>query len=62
MKIHPSVIVRSYFKALNLINKHLESITRTIDLSDEAEVLKIVDSSLGTKFTSRYGDLITKLA
>jgi len=62
MKIHPSVIVRSYFKALELINTHLDGITKKIETSSEQQVLDIVTSCLGTKFTSRYGDLITNLA
>lgn len=62
MKIHPSVIVRSYFKSLNLIQTHLESITTTIKVDDDEELLKIINSCLGTKFTSRWGDLVTELA
>jgi T-complex protein 1 subunit gamma len=53
MKIHPSVIVRSYFKALDLIKAHLDKITRKIDINNEEEVLEIVQSSLATKFTTR---------
>jgi len=53
MKIHPSVIVRSFFKSLDLINTHLTTITKTIQIKDDEELLKIVTSCLGTKFTSR---------
>lgn len=62
MKIHPSVIVRSYFRSLDLINSHLKSITRNIKVDQHEELLEIVTSCLGTKFTSRYGDLVTNLA
>jgi len=44
-----------------LINKHVKSISIKVP-EDEHEQMKIVTSCLGTKFTSRYGNLITKLA
>jgi len=45
-----------------LINTHLDKITTVINSKDEEELLNIVRSSLGTKFTSRFGDLIVQLA
>jgi len=53
MKIHPSVIVRSYFKALDLIKTHLDKITKKINADSDEELLAIVQSSLATKFTTR---------
>lgn len=47
---------------MDLIKAHLDKITKKINADSDEELLAIVQSSLATKFTTRYGDLITQLA
>lgn len=60
--IHPTVIVDSYFKALEEIVKITESYGVAIDMENDKDLQKIVKSCIGTKFSSRWGDLIVNLA
>jgi T-complex protein 1 subunit gamma len=60
--IHPTVIVNSYFRALEDLNSMTEDIGVAINLENDDDLTKIVDSSIGTKFASRWGKLIVDLA
>ena len=60
--IHPTVIVRAYMKALDAALGVIDAISFPIDVADRDEMLKIVKSSIGTKFTARMGELIPNLA
>ncbi|KAK8794806.1 hypothetical protein WA158_001787 [Blastocystis sp. Blastoise] len=60
--IHPTVIVRAYYKALESILKHCEQIARPLDVNNKEEVTKILKSAIGTKFSARFGDLICDIA
>jgi len=60
--IHPTVIVRAYMKALDAALRVIDAISFPIDVTDRSEMLKIVKSSIGTKFTARMGELIPNLA
>ena len=60
--IHPTVIVRAYMKALDAALKVIDSISFPIDVTNRDEMMKIVKSSVGTKFTARMGELIPNLA
>ena len=59
--IHPTVIVRAYYKALESILKHCEDIATPIDIEDKEQVMKLLKSAIGTKFSARFGDLIVCL-
>ena len=59
---HPTVIVRAYMKALDAALGVIDAISFPIDVADRDEMLKIVKSSIGTKFTARMGELIPNLA
>jgi T-complex protein 1 subunit gamma len=61
-KLHPTVIVKAFFQALNDALKVVEKITFTIDVNDTEQVTKVIKSCLGTKFLSRSSDLLAKLA
>ena len=61
-EIHPTVIVNAYFKALEEIVKVTQEVGVPIDLENDADLIKIVTSTIGTKFSSKWGDLIVKLA
>jgi T-complex protein 1 subunit gamma len=61
-EIHPTVIVNAYFRALDEIVKLSNEIGVGINLEDNADLTKIVQSAIGTKFSSQWGDLIVNLA
>lgn len=60
--IHPTVIVGAYFKALEDLNKMTQELSVPINMEDDNDLTKIVDSCIGTKFASKWGRLIVNLA
>ncbi len=56
--IHPTVIVRAYFKALEDAVKIVDSMAFPIDVHNREQMLNIVQSCIGTKFTTRFGTLM----
>lgn len=62
MKIHPIIIVSSYFKALDAALKIAESISKEISVDNKEEISTVIESCIGTKFSSRWGTLIVDLA
>lgn len=60
--IHPTVIVRAYMKALDDAVDMLKEIAFPIDVSNRDQMLNIVNSCIGTKFTNRFGPLMAELA
>lgn len=62
MKIHPIIIVSSYFKALEAALKIAESIAKEISVDNKEEISTVIESCIGTKFSSRWGNLIVDLA
>mmetsp|Transcript_24115 Transcript_24115/g.29942 ORF Transcript_24115/g.29942 Transcript_24115/m.29942 type:complete len:302 (-) Transcript_24115:788-1693(-) len=60
--IHPTIIVGAYFKALDDLNKMTQQLSVPINMEDDADLIKIVDSCIGTKFASKWGRLIVDLA
>jgi len=62
-KIHPTRIVKGFLKALeDAVEFISEKMSRKIDINNYAEVAEIVNTSVGTKFTHRYSELMCKLA
>merc|ERR1719197_2218104 len=61
-EIHPTVIVNAYFKALEEIVKITNELGVPINLEDNEDLCKIVKSTIGTKFSNQWGDLIVNLA
>lgn len=59
---HPTIIVSAYFKALEQALKIVDEVATKINTDDNKEIEKIVKSSVATKFTSEWGDLVCKLA
>jgi chaperonin GroEL (HSP60 family) len=41
---------------------YMKTIAKNVDLNDEKEILQIARSTIATKFTNKWGDLICKLA
>eukprot|EP00894_Picocystis_sp_ML_P000015 jgi/Pico_ML_1/50532/g1722.t1 len=61
-KMHPTVIVRGYVKALEDALKVVEEVSFPVDVDNREEMQKIVNSCVGTKYTARFGNLIANLA
>jgi T-complex protein 1 subunit gamma len=51
--LHPTVIVRGYSKALEDAIKVVDKMSFAIDTSDRQQMLNVVNSCIGTKFTNR---------
>ncbi|WRT63629.1 T-complex protein 1 subunit gamma [Kwoniella shivajii] len=60
--IHPVVIIRAFKAALNDALETISSISIPVDISSESEMLALIKTSIGTKFSSRWSDLMCSLA
>jgi T-complex protein 1 subunit gamma len=60
--IHPVVIISAYNKALQTALEILEKISIPIDPTDDAQMLSLIRTSIGTKFVVRWADLMCRLA
>eukprot|EP00455_Lapot_gusevi_P050811 TRINITY_DN745_c0_g1_i3.p1 TRINITY_DN745_c0_g1~~TRINITY_DN745_c0_g1_i3.p1 ORF type:complete len:576 (-),score=241.31 TRINITY_DN745_c0_g1_i3:53-1717(-) len=60
--MHPTVVVAAYNRALEDALAVCERNAFTIDLEDREQLLAVVRTCIGTKFVSRYGDLMCNLA
>lgn len=61
-EIHPTVICRAYAKALEDSLKILEEIAVPIDVMNDDDIKKALNSCVGTKFAARWGTLVVDLA
>ena len=60
--IHPVVIIRAYTKALAEALRIVNAISIPIDTSSDEQMLSLIKTSIGTKFSVRWSDLMCKLA
>ena len=60
--IHPTVIVRAYMKALDAAVKIIDELSFPVDVDDREQLMNIINSCIGTKYTSRFGPLMANLA
>lgn len=60
--IHPVVIIAAYKRALAEALSIIDQISIPIDPSNEDEMLQLIKTSIGTKFVSRWSDLMCSLA
>ncbi len=60
--MHPTILVSAYNSAMEEALAVCEKLAFPIDIADEEQLLSIVRSCIGTKFVSRYGDMMCKLA
>ncbi|ORX33603.1 chaperonin Cpn60/TCP-1 family [Kockovaella imperatae] len=60
--IHPVVIIRAFKQALNDALETISQISTPVDISSQADMLAIIKTSIGTKFSSRWSDLMCSLA
>jgi T-complex protein 1 subunit gamma len=56
--LHPTVIIRGYVRALQDALAIVDELAFPIDVNDRDQMLKIIASCIGTKFTSRFGMLM----
>ncbi|KAJ1823098.1 T-complex protein 1 subunit gamma [Coemansia sp. RSA 2598] len=61
-KIHPVVILRAFQKALDDAQTILREIAVPVDTNDKEKMLDLIKSAIGTKFVSRWNDLMCNLA
>lgn len=60
--VHPIVIISAMKKALEDAIQVIDDISVPVDINNNEEMLSLVKSSLGTKFVSRWSDLMCNLA
>jgi T-complex protein 1 subunit gamma len=60
--IHPVVIISAYNKALKEALEIVKRISIPIDTSSDDDMLSLIKTSIGTKFVSRWSELMCKLA
>jgi T-complex protein 1 subunit gamma len=60
--IHPTVIVRGYNTALQEAMRICENLAMTVDLKDTKLMKSLVQSTVGTKFSSRWNDKMVEMA
>jgi len=60
--IHPQIIISAYKKALDDALETMDKLAVPLDVNNRSELLRIVGSSLGTKFINRYSDLFCGIA
>mmetsp|Transcript_27198 Transcript_27198/g.108898 ORF Transcript_27198/g.108898 Transcript_27198/m.108898 type:complete len:581 (-) Transcript_27198:1703-3445(-) len=60
--LHPTVLCKGYAVALEAMLAECERIARPVDLADSRSMKNLVHSCLGTKFSSRFGDLVIDMA
>jgi len=60
--LHPTVIVQGYNKALQCALDICEELALDVDVNDTEQMMKLVQSSIGTKFSSRWNDKMVQMA
>lgn len=56
--LHPTVLVRGYTRALEDALSIARGMSFPIDTNDRSQMLNVVSSCIGTKYTSRFGSLM----
>ncbi|KAF3124429.1 T-complex protein 1 subunit gamma [Orbilia oligospora] len=60
--IHPVTIIQAFKRALSDALEVIEKISIPVDVTSDEEMMKLISSSIGTKFVSRWSDLMCSLA
>ena len=56
--IHPTIIVNACYEALEAAMRACEEIAVPVDINNRETMMELLRSTIGTKFSSRFGDLI----
>ena len=56
--LHPTVLVRGFMRALEDAIATVDALSFPIDTSNREQMLKTVQSCIGTKYTARFGTLM----
>lgn len=60
--IHPVVIIQAFKRALKDALDIVDEISLPIDISNDREMFGLINASIGTKFVSRWSELMCSLA
>jgi T-complex protein 1 subunit gamma len=61
--VHPTVIVQAYSKALQMVVQIMEQAAIRVDVEKDVDLMKkLVESTLSTKFSSRWNDKMVEMA
>ncbi|OBT63244.1 hypothetical protein VE03_07760 [Pseudogymnoascus sp. 23342-1-I1] len=60
--IHPVIIISAFKRALADAIQIIEEISLPVDIDDDEAMYKLISSSIGTKFVSRWSELMCNLA
>ncbi|PNS14993.1 T-complex protein 1 subunit gamma [Sphaceloma murrayae] len=60
--IHPVVIISAFKRALSDALQIVQEVSRPVDTSDDKQMYELIASSIGTKFVSRWSDMMCNLA
>jgi len=60
--LHPTTICNGYLKALEDAVAIIDTLAYPVDLNNKEELTKLVKSTIGTKFISRFSDMMCELA
>ncbi|OQO10117.1 T-complex protein 1 subunit gamma [Cryoendolithus antarcticus] len=60
--IHPVVIIQAFKRALSDALKIIEEVSVPVDINNTDQMRQLIGSSIGTKFTSRWSELMCDLA
>lgn len=60
--IHPVVIIAAFKRALNDALQIIQDVSIPVNINNDEVMRNIISTSIGTKFTSRYSDLMCDLA
>ncbi|KAF2864333.1 t-complex protein 1 subunit gamma [Piedraia hortae CBS 480.64] len=60
--IHPVVIIQAFKRALADALQVIQDVSIPVDVKDDEAMRELIATSIGTKFTSRYSDLMCQLA
>ena len=60
--IHPVVIIKAFKRALDTALEVIADVSVPVDVTSDTEMLALIKTSIGTKFSSRWSELMCKLA
>eukprot|EP01130_Rhizamoeba_saxonica_P014082 TRINITY_DN60_c0_g1_i1.p1 TRINITY_DN60_c0_g1~~TRINITY_DN60_c0_g1_i1.p1 ORF type:complete len:550 (-),score=160.90 TRINITY_DN60_c0_g1_i1:34-1683(-) len=61
-KMHPRLIIQGYTHALKDALEYIDTISKDVDVNNDEEMKDIISSCIGTKFISRYNDLMCQIS